>query len=99
VSDWLSRALCARTGTDPELFTPTIPDQVPEEARRICARCPVRQECDEDAWKHRPDLGIRAGIPPPGRTGPVPTKICRCGLRAARRTGLCYACHPRGARR
>jgi WhiB family redox-sensing transcriptional regulator len=43
---WRAEALCAQT--DPELFYPEC-GQIPHTAKRICAACPVRTECLDDA--------------------------------------------------
>ena len=45
---WMAAALCAQV--DPELFFPeNTPDRVgnnsPADAKRVCAACPVMQEC------------------------------------------------------
>jgi WhiB family redox-sensing transcriptional regulator len=52
---WQERAACR--GADPELFFPER-GRSADPARRICARCPVRQPCLEYALGH----GIRDGI-------------------------------------
>lgn len=41
---WMGEALCAQT--DPEVFFPTI-GRAGAEAKRVCAVCPVRQDCLE----------------------------------------------------
>lgn len=48
-ADWRSRAACART--DPELFFPdgvskAVTAQI-RDAKRVCFRCPVRDDCLE----------------------------------------------------
>jgi hypothetical protein len=52
---WRDRAACR--GADPELFFPERGGSA-DPARRICARCPVRQPCLEYALGH----GIRDGV-------------------------------------
>lgn len=91
---WSDRALCAEPGADPEIFVPQPPSRLPEQARRICARCPVRRQCDDQAWSDKPPMGIHAGIPPAGRKGKTPHRRCSCGLLAVRSDGVCYACYP-----
>lgn len=95
-------ALCAQA--DPELFFPDKGGRAPE-ARRICAACPVRQECLDFAiaegvtgiWggtgqKERRDLGAPTYIE-------VAEPVYTCGTEAgARRHGragepVCPACN------
>jgi WhiB family redox-sensing transcriptional regulator len=59
---WRWRAACARPGVDPELFFPE--GGRPEPAKRICARCPVREACLADAIATRDEYGIRGGTTP-----------------------------------
>jgi WhiB family redox-sensing transcriptional regulator len=62
---WRDRAACAAPGVDPELFFPA-PGQHGKAAcaKRVCARCPVRDACLADALIHPPleDHGIRGGL-------------------------------------
>lgn len=44
--EWMDSALCAQV--DPEVFFPEQGER-PEEAWKICARCPVRSECEDYA--------------------------------------------------
>jgi len=60
---WRRRAACARRGVDPELFFPEQGGR-PEPAKRICARCPVRAACLDDALATRDEYGIRGGMTP-----------------------------------
>jgi WhiB family transcriptional regulator, redox-sensing transcriptional regulator len=58
-------ALCARPGTDPELFFPD-PDTTDYPARvaaagRVCAACPVRTACLAD-WMRWEPTGSRHGV-------------------------------------
>ncbi|MFC5949765.1 WhiB family transcriptional regulator [Pseudonocardia lutea] len=58
-------ALCARPGTNPDLFFPD--DQAPNyaarvaAARRVCADCPVQAACLAD-WMRREPAGARYGV-------------------------------------
>ncbi|MVO87899.1 WhiB family transcriptional regulator [Streptomyces sp. p1417] len=55
---WQTDALCAQT--DPDLFHPAV-DKPVREAKRICAACPVRDDCLAYALA-RPDIqGIWGG--------------------------------------
>ncbi len=62
--DWRSQAACVEE--DPELFFPvgsTGPavDQA-EEAKRVCARCDVREPCLEFAIGTNQDAGVWGGL-------------------------------------
>lgn len=57
--DWRERALCAQT--DPEAFFPDK-GQPSKEARRICRRCPVRDDCLTDALANHERFGIWGGL-------------------------------------
>ncbi|MFN2558024.1 MAG: WhiB family transcriptional regulator [Nitriliruptorales bacterium] len=62
--DWRSQAACIEE--DPELFFPvgsTGPavDQA-EEAKRVCARCDVREPCLEFAIGTNQDAGVWGGL-------------------------------------
>jgi WhiB family transcriptional regulator, redox-sensing transcriptional regulator len=61
--DWRHRAACR--DHDPELFFP-VSDMGPgarqtEQAKAVCARCPVRAECLEYALDNALDHGIYGG--------------------------------------
>jgi WhiB family redox-sensing transcriptional regulator len=62
--DWRHRARCL--SEDPELFFPvgtTGPAEVQtEEAKAVCARCPVREECLQWALDTAQDAGIWGGF-------------------------------------
>jgi WhiB family transcriptional regulator, redox-sensing transcriptional regulator len=62
--DWRSSAAC--TDEDPELFFPigtTGPAvEQSEAAKRVCARCDVREECLEFALSTNQDAGIWGGL-------------------------------------
>ena len=81
-ADWRDQALCAQT--DPELF---FPDKggTSAPAKRVCARCPVRAECLQDALDTGERFGIRGGLSERERRKlakpPVPAARCpRHGL-------------------
>lgn len=57
--DWRGRALCAQA--DPEAFFPTLGDSA-QPARRICAGCPVRQECLDFALAQNEEFGVWGGM-------------------------------------
>ena len=65
---WQARAACA--GMDTEIFYPvgtTGTKGIPANygpARAICAACPVRTECIEDAITHGDAWGVRGGLSP-----------------------------------
>jgi WhiB family transcriptional regulator, redox-sensing transcriptional regulator len=76
--DWRERAACR--DEDPELFFP-LSDQGPgarqaDEAKAVCARCPVRERCLEYALDNGLDHGIFGGL----------TETERRGLRRRSRT-------------
>ena len=54
------RKLAACQGVDPEVFYP-VSDEDDEEAKVICAVCPVRQACLEHALAHREREGVWGG--------------------------------------
>ncbi|MFD6153385.1 WhiB family transcriptional regulator [Streptomyces sp. NPDC060243] len=62
--EWMHRAAC--TDTDPELFFPVStegPGAVQrEEAKRVCAGCPVRAECLEYALESKQNSGVWGGL-------------------------------------
>ncbi|OSC34901.1 WhiB family transcriptional regulator [Mycolicibacillus koreensis] len=57
--EWQDRALCAQT--DPEAFFPEKGGST-REAKKICQRCPVRNECLEYALAHDERFGIWGGL-------------------------------------
>jgi len=63
VDDWRRDALCLEH--DPRLFYPPPPSaggtHIAEEAKAICKRCPVREECLEWALEHGEQFGIWGG--------------------------------------
>ncbi len=56
--NWKLDGLCNQT--DPEVFFPER-NESPKEAKRICATCPVREECLESALKNKEQFGIWGG--------------------------------------
>ncbi len=56
--DWWASAVCAQT--DPELFFPET-GNLPRDAKRVCARCPVCVECLEYALTHDRVYGVWGG--------------------------------------
>ncbi len=56
--DWMATGSCAQE--PPALFFPSDGAGV-EVARRICASCPVKQECLEYALRNRIDHGVWGG--------------------------------------
>lgn len=57
--DWRRQAACR--GVDPEVFYP-VNDEDAEEAKEICAGCPVRQPCLEWALSDRERFGVWGGL-------------------------------------
>jgi len=57
-ASWRKRAACR--GIDPEVFYPAT-DEEAEEAKAICATCPVHQACLEHALAHREREGVWGG--------------------------------------
>ncbi len=57
-SSWRQRAACR--GLDPEIFYPAS-DEEGDEAKAICAQCPVRQPCLEHALANREHDGVWGG--------------------------------------
>ena len=56
---WQTDALCAQT--DPEAFFPEKGGST-RDAKRVCAACPVRDECLEYAMAHDEKFGIWGGL-------------------------------------
>lgn len=57
--NWLERAECH--DVDPELFFPPVGGEV-DEAKEICARCPVREQCLSRGLAAPMPEGIWAGL-------------------------------------
>ncbi|NUS44586.1 MAG: WhiB family transcriptional regulator [Mycobacteriaceae bacterium] len=56
---WRRAAICAQT--DPEIFFPELGGSV-REAKRLCARCPVRRDCLAHALQNREHHGVWGGL-------------------------------------
>jgi WhiB family redox-sensing transcriptional regulator len=57
-TEWMAKGLC--TNVPPSRFFPSDGAGV-EVARRICADCPVKDDCLEHALAHRIDHGVWGG--------------------------------------
>jgi WhiB family redox-sensing transcriptional regulator len=57
-ASWRKWAACR--GIDPEVFYPDS-DEEAEEAKVVCAMCPVREACLEHALAHREREGVWGG--------------------------------------
>lgn len=55
---WRQQAACL--GLDPDIFYPVSDDEA-EDAKAICAHCPVRQTCIEYALANREREGVWGG--------------------------------------
>ena len=55
---WRTRAACK--GVDPDIFYPAS-DEEADEAKAICASCPVREACLEYALANRERDGVWGG--------------------------------------
>ena len=67
-SRWMKRAACAPAHVDPEIFHPMDHDgETRMRARKVCARCPVKSDCLEDALDTKDAFGIRGGLTAPER--------------------------------
>ena len=64
VASWRKRAACQ--GIDPEVFYP-VSDEDAEEAKAVCAECPVRQACLERALANA-TAREASGVAPPKRS-------------------------------
>ncbi len=68
IADWRAQAACRADGIDPDVMFPDSNAADIEDARQICAPCPVRAECLADAMATEGDrtarnrYGIRAGL-------------------------------------
>lgn len=59
LGSWVESAACA--GTDPEIFFPAK-DGPGAEARKVCARCPVSDDCLAYALQAGEEFGIWGGL-------------------------------------
>lgn len=58
---WMKRAACR--GMGPDLFFPDPKDGTTSvEAKKVCARCPVQQQCADYAIDHFEDHGVWGGL-------------------------------------
>lgn len=57
--DWYDDALCAQT--DPEQFYPERGGSV-REAKKVCAACPVREQCRAHALANDEHWGVWGGL-------------------------------------
>jgi len=57
-SSWRQRAACR--GLDPDIFYP-VSDEEADEAKAVCAECPVHQTCLEHALANREHDGVWGG--------------------------------------
>lgn len=62
IDNWANRGLCAQIGNDDIWFPERGATAKP--ARAICAQCPVRNQCLQDALQNDDSWGIRAGLTP-----------------------------------
>lgn len=58
-ANWRQRSACR--GLDPDIFYPSS-DEEAEEAKAVCADCPVKQVCLEHALAHRERDGVWGGL-------------------------------------
>ena len=58
VGEWVEQALCREIGH--ELFFPEKGESA-EPAKQVCAKCPVRRECLEDALATGARYGVLGG--------------------------------------
>lgn len=65
IPDWVGDALCAQT--DPEIFFPEK-GKSSAEAKLVCRRCPVAEECLEFAIVTRQKFGVWGGLSPDERS-------------------------------
>jgi WhiB family redox-sensing transcriptional regulator len=72
---WRLQAACR--GVDPEIFASDLPE-MKKTAKKICADCPVRDECLEYALANKEEGGIWGGL----------THNQRVRLKKARAKGL-----------
>lgn len=63
-ADWTADAMCATSGTDPELWfpTPTATTYEMRMALTLCAECPVAGKCFAAALERDEKFGIWGGV-------------------------------------
>jgi WhiB family redox-sensing transcriptional regulator len=79
VTDWSARAACSTANPDLFFPEPDTPAERVAEAKQICAACPVRQACLEDAVRRGETDAICGGL-----TGAERRKLLRLEGRAGR---------------
>lgn len=57
---WMDNAACR--DSDPLIFFPLGPGDHTAEAAQVCATCPVKTECFDDAMRQRDYHGYRGGM-------------------------------------
>jgi WhiB family redox-sensing transcriptional regulator len=63
LNSWCELALCRET--DPEIFFPEKGGTGCRAAKRVCAACPVREQCLIDALaRHDIEFGVLGGLAP-----------------------------------
>lgn len=88
-ADWRDRAAC--TNADPDLFFPekNTPAATVREAKRICASCPVRQACLEEAIRSGEPDAICGGLTAAERAGKLGApRVRRAGRATARQLAV-----------
>ncbi len=60
--EWQLKGLCASGTYDPDLWTPTFNREDVEEAKAICAHCPVMMTCRRWALSHHEVYGVWGGL-------------------------------------
>lgn len=81
---WMDQGLC--NGMDINIFFPEAPDpneqkRLNEEAKAICANCPVMEQCKQYGIEEKISHGIFGGLTPTERSN-----IIRGGTRRSRMT-------------
>lgn len=95
-----ARAACA--DADPDLFFPepnTAAEQITQ-AKQVCAVCPLKQTCLEDAMRHGEADGIRGGLTVEERQAllrpadsPAPERVRRPGKASAKEIATRHGAH------
>lgn len=62
---WTARAAC--TGAERLMFPKPTDKTAIESAKRFCATCPVRQECEDEAFRNGEQHGVWGGWTPEER--------------------------------
>lgn len=95
-ADWRARAACATE--DPDLFFPdrNTPKEQIQQAKQICASCPVRQACLEDAIRGGESEAICGGLTASERRAVVSLggkRLRRPGRASARQLAVKHGAH------